>query len=153
MTRVLRILVGACCVGVGWIVLGCSPAGAFISTGAGGWVFQNPELPVMNTAYFVDASAGWIVGAGGTVVHTSDGGQNWAQQDSNTVASLKAVVFSDEANGWAVGVQGTVIHTTNGGATWKPQNTGVTTDLAAVACSGADTAYAVGSGGTNHQDR
>lgn len=49
------------------------------SYGQDGWVWQNP-LPQGNAlegVYFTDASNGWSVGDNGTIMHTTDGGNNW----------------------------------------------------------------------------
>jgi hypothetical protein len=42
---------------------------------------------------FTDASTGWAVGFGGTILHTDDGGLTWTPQDSGTTDNLHGVVF------------------------------------------------------------
>ena len=73
---------------------------------------------------FVSPSIGWIVGEGGTILHTTDAGANWVPQVAGTSNILNAVDFLDENNGWAVGESGTIIHTNDGGATWQRQPSG-----------------------------
>ena len=63
---------------------------------------------------------GWVVGDGGLIYHTTDGGTNWTQQTSVNNAILTAVSFADTNNGWPVDQFGGVIHTSNGGANWSP---------------------------------
>jgi photosystem II stability/assembly factor-like uncharacterized protein len=64
--------------------------------------------------HFPSASVGYIVGSGGVIFKTSDGGSTWAQQTSPTANSLNDVFFTDDLTGWAVGAAGTMIHTTDG---------------------------------------
>jgi photosystem II stability/assembly factor-like uncharacterized protein len=47
---------------------------------------------------FTDASNGWAVGSGGTIVHTSDGGLTWTPQNSGTSSGLSSVVFLAQAS-------------------------------------------------------
>ena len=68
---------------------------------------------------FADSRRGWAVGAGGTVLHTSDGGATWERQDSGTDVALPKVSFVSPEEGWAVGKLGVVIHTRDGGKTWE----------------------------------
>jgi hypothetical protein len=104
-----------------------APAWAFISTGDGGWVWQNP-LPQGNDLYsvaFSDASHGWAVGDGGTILATTNGGATWTKQSSGTTNELNGVAFSDASHGWVVGSfetyypsphdYGTILATSTGG--------------------------------------
>jgi photosystem II stability/assembly factor-like uncharacterized protein len=56
----------------------------------------------------VDDDNGWIVGRGGVVLRSSDGGLTWLQQDSKSVQNLYALYF-EKKNGWAVGGDGIVL--------------------------------------------
>jgi len=62
-----------------------------------------------------NASDGWAVGDGGTLLRTSDGGQSWTPQVSGVSQRLESICFTSATNGWAVGQGGTVLHTTTGG--------------------------------------
>src|SRR6187455_1759010 len=76
-----------------------------------GWKWQNP-LPSANTlrgVAFADPLTGVAVGALGTIIRTTDGGQNWVIQTSGTTAELKGIAFSNDSNGVAVGINGTVL--------------------------------------------
>ena len=48
---------------------------------------------MLTAVTFADANRGWAVGQGGTVLHTADGGQNWALQTAagNDVARERAL--------------------------------------------------------------
>jgi hypothetical protein len=42
---------------------------------------ENPSNNSYNKIHFVDSLTGWVVGDSGTIVHTSDGGENWVLQN------------------------------------------------------------------------
>ena len=71
---------------------------------------------------FPNATHGWAVGDGGTILATANGGSTWSAQSSGSSASLIAVAESDATHGWAVGYDdsktgaGVILSTTNGGA-------------------------------------
>jgi photosystem II stability/assembly factor-like uncharacterized protein len=67
---------------------------------------------------FTSANIGYIVGAGGLVLKTTDGGATWVNQVSNTTSTLYNVFFKSDTEGWACGAGGTLISTTDGGANW-----------------------------------
>ena len=70
---------------------------------------------------FVNPRTGWVVGTGGLVLYTTDGGANWKVQKSGTTKTLRGVAFRDSKQGWAVGEDGLILHTTDAGGTWVPQ--------------------------------
>ena len=96
---------------------------------------------------FADAGDGWAVGAGGVILHTTDGGGTWVSQSSGVLTGLSGVAFADASHGWAVGASGVILATTDGGATWTKQTSPFVADLGAVACTSADDGCAVGAGG------
>lgn len=81
---------------------------------------------------FVDRLHGWAVGAGGTILATSDGGSTWNTQRSGVTTDLSSVSFVDALHGWAAGKADTIVMTSNGGATWTVAHTGVGRDLRGV---------------------
>jgi photosystem II stability/assembly factor-like uncharacterized protein len=74
---------------------------------------------------FPNEKDGWACGRWGTILHTSDGGNTWNQQNSGTDYTLSSIFFTDPQNGWAVGDGGTILHTTDGGKTWGKQKSPV----------------------------
>jgi photosystem II stability/assembly factor-like uncharacterized protein len=73
----------------------------------------------------VDSLYGWAVGDFGTIIHTSDGGDNWIVQDSKTENEIVDVFFLNRNLGWASEWNtssfpfGTILlKTTDGGTTW-----------------------------------
>jgi photosystem II stability/assembly factor-like uncharacterized protein len=108
---------------------------ALIGTGsqqvkAQGWEWLSP-LPQGNTLYdatFSDAQTGWAVGAGGTVIRTTDGGTTWEICSIPDAGSydLRHVLFPDAEHGWIQGydwsnslTQSVVLRTEDGGQSWR----------------------------------
>ena len=84
------------------------------------WELQNPK-PTSNRLSeicFIDDTTGWIAGEKGTILKTTDGGQNWELQNSGTDKWLWSVCFTDRDNGWAGGNGAVLLYTQNGGETW-----------------------------------
>ncbi len=77
--------------------------------------------------HFADAKHGWIVGHGGWILHTADGGVNWEKQTVNTNEDLKAVYFTNLRNGWAVGDKGRIATTDDGGLHWTVEKSEIST--------------------------
>jgi photosystem II stability/assembly factor-like uncharacterized protein len=100
---------------------------------------------------FADPSHGWVVGGGGQIFATTDGGATWTSQASGTASDLFAVSFiPGTQTGWAVGAGGTILMTVDGGADWVPQPAPTAADLYGVyafQAGGIDYAWAVGAGG------
>ncbi|MDH4158613.1 MAG: glycosyl hydrolase, partial [candidate division Zixibacteria bacterium] len=62
-----------------------------------------------------DANRGTVVGIGGTILRTTDGGDTWVNQASGTDNWLETVCFTDRNTGTAVGIGGTILRATTGG--------------------------------------
>jgi photosystem II stability/assembly factor-like uncharacterized protein len=85
---------------------------------------------------FVNKTHGWAVGGMGTIVHTDNGGETWALQNTPTEYILQSITFINENEGWAVGGwvgdplttcigdKGIILHTGNGGEDWTVQYEG-----------------------------
>ena len=74
----------------------------------------------------VDTLNGWAVGAGGVIIHTSDG-INWTKQvnpDENA-RRLDACDFINQSEGWITGALGVFLHTTDGGENWELVSEGI----------------------------
>ncbi len=130
-----------------WASPPATPGSIPVSTGDGGWVWQNP-LPHGERLYgsFADADTGWAVGAHGTVLKTIDGGESWEPQQSSLGQDfgLSAVAAGDGETAWAVGDEGTVLRTLDGGQTWTSRGKGASAHLSAVQVVDAKTAWAGG---------
>jgi photosystem II stability/assembly factor-like uncharacterized protein len=95
-----------------------------------------------------------VVGYGGKILQTSNGGSSWDVRDSGTDVALYSVKMVDDKQGWIVGQEGLVLHTADGGKTWQRQESNPTFKegdgvskrayLFAVDAIDANTAWAVG---------
>ena len=103
----------------------------FIADGAnsgGGWTLQNSGVTtLLYSVKPVDENIGWVGGAAGVVLRTTNGGTNWKSVGGGAIgtATVVAVQAFDTTTAWAASNRsaaqggGTFIHkTTNGGATW-----------------------------------
>jgi len=79
----------------------------------------------LRSVCFVDNLYGWVVGDSGTILHTTDGGNSWIQQDSPVENDIIYVFFLNRNLGWASAYNFTIppygtilLKTTNGGAEW-----------------------------------
>lgn len=103
-----------------------------------------------NYGFFLDENTGWIYGANGAIIHTSDGGLTWQiQRDTSSInATINDMFFIDQSHGWACGNNGTILQTNNGGTTWN-LITGLPTNanLNGINFVNSSVGYACGDGG------
>jgi len=97
--------------------------------------------------YFADSSTGTAVGYDGTIIRTTDGGDNWFPQTSGTTEQLYCVYFTDVNTGTVAGYPGTILRTTDGGENWFPQTSGTGAGLTGICFADANTGTIVGNGG------
>lgn len=76
-------------------------------------------------SFFTDAQTGWVVGSGGTILKTSNGGNTWSAISTTITSALNAVFFYNASTGWICGDAGKILKTTDGGASWSPQSLGI----------------------------
>ncbi|MFZ3014526.1 MAG: YCF48-related protein, partial [Nitrospira sp.] len=91
---------------------------------------------------------GWVVGTGGTILKTADGGKKWKRAVSGTSALLTCVYFADSLTGWVTGAGGFLSHTTNGGESWLSQHLDTQQALYGVYFTSPRIGWVVGGGGT-----
>ncbi len=113
--------------------LAVAQGGLILTSVSGGsaWDFAKTDLPtnVLANCEFHAIHAVkdnvWVVGRPGSVVlHSPDGGVNWALHKTGQPLPLNGVFFFDEKHGWTVGDTGTILHTRDGGKTWALQHQG-----------------------------
>ncbi|MBA3440562.1 MAG: hypothetical protein H0T92_11900 [Pyrinomonadaceae bacterium] len=125
--------------------------GEFLKTDDAGATWQRLSTNVDNVlrgVSFIDANTGWVVGEGGTILHTTNGGATWSLQgNKEDTTNHHGVFFLDRARGWVVGERGDVHRTTNAGRTWEKTDAGVQSDLIAVRFRNENEGYVLGSGG------
>ena len=152
---------GTNCQGQVGLTVGC--ASLFATTNGGQtWFLVNTGTIDINyhALSFINATTGWVSGAGGMMLNTTDG-TTWTEQPTAD-SSLHGLFFLDALNGWSVG-WGSIVHTSNGGVAvngvpgWQiqygpnPFDTyqGKTLLLAVTALPGSPTSvFAVGWSGT-----
>lgn len=120
------------------------------------WSYQDSDLDddddiTLRSVFFIDANTGFAVGDDGTIIKTTDGGNDWDDRTSGTTRTLRSVFFINASTGWVVGSDGTIRKTTNGGTTWVAQDSDLDDDdnitLYDVQFIDANTGWAVGSDG------
>ena len=85
------------------------------------------------------ALTGWIAGNNGTLLKTSDGGDNWNIVNLGVTNKLNNIRFEDTTLGWIMGSNGLILRTTNGGLNWVSLNSGTTADLKSIIKSNSET--------------
>ena len=68
---------------------------------------------------FVSEQTGYIAGQGGTVLRTTDGGENWDALYIGKNELIRRLDFVSEKEGWAIGHRGSIFHTANAGEDWQ----------------------------------
>ena len=113
--------------------------------------------------YITQAQTGFVMGELGTLVKTTDGGQNWSIKPTGTSITLWESYFINDNTGWIAegnveSPPGIIIKTTDQGESWVTQYTSNTCWFTNVWFLNNQTGYAVGSsqkvikttnGGTN----
>jgi photosystem II stability/assembly factor-like uncharacterized protein len=102
--------------------------------------------------YFLNATTGWAVGTGGTLIQTTNGGSTWTSLNSGTTNPLTSVFFLNSSVGFMTGGivgqfgpgNGFILRTTNGGTSWTTVLSNANASLNKVKFVTADTGYAVG---------
>ena len=92
----------------------------------------------------LDGDHAIVIGYGGKILSTSDGGFTWTQTNAGLNRALYRVRFVDANNGWISGQEGLLLHTTDGGKTWERQKSGTDVYLFSLYFIDAQHGYAVG---------
>ena len=95
--------------------------------------------------YAMTADRALVVGHGGKILETDDGGASWKRVPSGTgYQALYDITFGDRDHGWIVGQDGLILHTADGGKSWERQKSGTDRYLFRVTALDRDRAWAVG---------
>lgn len=82
-----------------------------------------PSRTNYSSVKFANDTTGWIVGSGGVILKTTNGGKKWFLSQSPTLNSYTSVEFKNENIGWVVGSTGTILKTSTGGGSYgEPVN-------------------------------
>jgi photosystem II stability/assembly factor-like uncharacterized protein len=97
---------------------------------------------------FVDERHGWLVGGGGLVMWTDDGGTTWSPRRIGTDQTLRSVHAFDAAHALVAGSGGVMFRTRDQGGTWTEIDNGTGHHLRRLAFLDAQHGVAVGLWGT-----
>lgn len=93
-------------------------SGTVITSSDRGLTWENIGVPIetnLKDIFLLTNQAMYVVGDGGKIYYTNNGGANWYSQYSADSHDLSAVAFVDSAYGIAVGNDGTILKTTEPG--------------------------------------
>ncbi len=97
---------------------------------------------------FVDEQTGFAVGEFGTVLITTDGGNNWERGgDIPNEFYPMASHFRDQLSGWVGGLGGVIWVTADGGQTWERQQSATNSPIYGIKATDTQV-FAVGGSGT-----
>ena len=87
--------------------------------GGNNWTYMFQRSFDLNEFSFVNKNFGWLVGAKGTILKTTDAGIHWVNQYSQSLTTqyLQCVYFVNNDTGW-IGGFGILLKTTNAGLNW-----------------------------------
>src|SRR5690348_14949398 len=94
------------------ILAASGSANLALADSAWSWGNPQPTGAALSAASATDVNTATVVGAGGVILRTTDGGETWNAQSSGVTAYLSAVCFTDANTGTVVGGNGTILHTT-----------------------------------------
>lgn len=115
----------------------------------GNWELLVPS-PTSNQLigiFFVDAQTGWSVGEYGTILKSTDSGDNWKIIKTPWTYDLCDVHFPTASVGYAIGTDGHIIKSIDGGETWTKQIIQYSNNLHRVRFRDARTGWIIGEKG------
>jgi photosystem II stability/assembly factor-like uncharacterized protein len=112
------------------------------------WVNPVPQGNNLTFVDFINSTTGYASGLHGTIIKTTDGGNNWSLLNTGTKNDLNHFQFVNSNTAFAVGANGTMLKTTDGGITWAILNSGTVSNLSSVHFPDLNTGYAAASDGT-----
>jgi photosystem II stability/assembly factor-like uncharacterized protein len=89
-------------------------------------------LAIENSVKYLDTKTATVVGAGGLIMKTKDGGANWFVETSPTTNELRSLDFADAYHSVIVGELGTILVANSFGSGWEIRNSGISCDLNSV---------------------
>jgi len=114
------------------------------------WEWQNPK-PQGNTlkdVFFTDTLTSYAVGVAGTLIKTTDGGNNWNRVYCGVWDALNSVHFTDAYTGYIASERGIILKTIDAGQHWDSLITNTTRTLYSIVFVNNNTGYAAGDSGT-----
>lgn len=91
----------------------------FVFNSKAQWIELDPGVDeILYDVYAITPDIVVVVGANGTILKTTDGGETWLQKFSGTTSGLGQVEFPTPEIGYVIGGDGTLLKTTDSGETW-----------------------------------
>ncbi|MFA7687568.1 MAG: YCF48-related protein [Moheibacter sp.] len=108
----------------------------FIFNSKAQWVELDPgvNVPYFSDVYAITPDIVVVVGANGTILKTTDGGETWYQKPSGTANGLNKVQFPTPDIGYIIGDSGVLLKTMDGGETWDSIDTGNDSNFSGLSC-------------------
>lgn len=127
--------------------------------GEKGWYWQNtvPQGNMLNSITLSDKNTCFTVGNNGTILKTTNVGQNWININTEISKHLNDIHFIDDKTGYVTGAEGLIAKTTDGGNSWFILQIESEEWFYSVTFIDPNTGFVVGEGGavyrtTNHGD-
>jgi photosystem II stability/assembly factor-like uncharacterized protein len=95
------------------------------TNGGNNWSYKLiQEYYGLISSYFVNKNTGFMTGYSGTLIKTTNCGDNWIMQNSGILnEDLNNIFFLDSNIGWVIGNHGIILKTTDGGSSvWIKNN-------------------------------
>ncbi len=133
----------------------CEQGQIYATNDAGGkWVMYRTKADgrLLHAVFFKDELRGLVVGNGGIILATDDGGKTWQERLNDKKEHftnehlLDIYAIGDQV--WISGFSGTLLHSTDFGRTFEKQKTGTTMALQGIFFVDPNHGWAVGWSGT-----
>jgi hypothetical protein len=108
----------------------------------------SPTSDNLYSVFFTSYSTGISVGDNGTIIRTTDGGDNWSNLSPVTSNRLYSVNFPNLNTGYIAGINGTILKTTDNGITWIIKSQPANDTLRSICFSDDNTGIVVGRNGS-----
>jgi photosystem II stability/assembly factor-like uncharacterized protein len=103
---------------ISYEILGQNQSNIMTDQQNGEWHIVSEVPSGMSALYFIDSLKGWVIGTGGKIIASDDGGFTWSPQNSGTANTLGSIYFMNNEIGFASGYNRTLLSTHNKGITW-----------------------------------
>ncbi len=116
------------------------------------WTYEDPTNDFFVALDFPTPQIGWLVGRGGNVYQTTDGGESWSRVRNGNLPWMPRhqyhdISFWDEQHGYLVGDEGLVRWTEDGGASWGQLEVQTDEHLHGIVLTSARTGFIGGKSG------
>src|SRR5712691_8603873 len=136
---------------------------SLLTVSAASWTRQRSgTMAWLHAVYFLDQNHGWVAGARGTLLETTDGGQTWTKAHPPTEDTLRDVYFANDHDGCLVCERDVfklktndeprsyLLKTNDGGLTWQrivPDAFDASAKLVRAVFTGSERGWTFGEGG------